>query len=36
MKVSYVIVTHNRRERLLRTLGILRDTTPLPREQWEA
>ena len=35
MRLSYVIVTHNRREPLLRTLGILRDTTPLPRDQWE-
>lgn len=36
MKLSYVIVTHNRREPLLRTLEILRRTTPLPAGQWEA
>lgn len=36
MKLSYVIVTHDRREPLLRTLEILHRTTPLPREQWEA
>ena len=35
MKLSYIIVTHNRREPLLRTLGILRSTTPLPAGQWE-
>lgn len=35
MKLSYVIVTHNRREPLLRTLRHLRDTTPLPRGEWE-
>lgn len=33
MKLSYVIVTHNRREPLLRTLGILFDTTPIT--DWE-
>jgi GT2 family glycosyltransferase len=33
--LSYVIVTHNRRESLLRTLAILRDTTPLPPQAWE-
>ena len=35
MKLSYIIVTHNRRESLLRTLGILHDTTPLPSSAWE-
>lgn len=35
MKLSYIIVTQNRREALLRTLGILEHTTPLPRSQWE-
>jgi GT2 family glycosyltransferase len=37
MKLSYVIVTHNRREPLLRTLAILRSTatTPLPPGEWE-
>ena len=36
MKISYVIAAHNRREPLLRTLRILHDTTPIPRNQWEA
>ncbi len=36
MKLSYVIVTHNRREPLLRTLEILQRTTPLPPNLWEA
>jgi GT2 family glycosyltransferase len=35
VKLSYVIVTHQRREPLLRTLEILARTTPLPRSQWE-
>lgn len=35
MKLSYIIVTHNRRDPLLRTLRILHDTTPLPQGQWE-
>ena len=35
MKLSYVIVTYNRREPLLKTLSILRQNTPLPRDQWE-
>lgn len=35
MKLSYVIVTHNRRATLLRTLAILHAATPLPSEQWE-
>lgn len=34
-KLSYVIVTHQRREPLLRTLEILERTTPLPRSQWD-
>jgi GT2 family glycosyltransferase len=36
MKLSYVIVTFNRRGPLLRTLDILRRTTPLPAGEWEA
>jgi len=35
MKLSYVIVTHNRCEALLRTLRHLYRTTPLPLHQWE-
>lgn len=35
VKLSYVIVTHQRREPLLRTLEILERTTSLPRPQWE-
>jgi GT2 family glycosyltransferase len=35
MKLSYVIVTHNRREPLLKTLEILHRTTPLPHERWD-
>ena len=35
VKLSYVIVTHQRREPLLRTLEILERTTTLPRPQWE-
>lgn len=35
MRLSYVIVTHNRRERLLRTLSELEAVTPLPRGAWE-
>lgn len=35
IEVSFVIVSHNRRDRLLRTLDILRQTTPLPDEQQE-
>lgn len=34
MKLSYVIVTHNRRESLLRTLDILHRTTPASLEPW--
>lgn len=35
MKLSYVIVTHNRRDPLLRTLGILHTTTPDSVGAWE-
>ena len=35
MRLSYIIVTHNRREPLLRTLGILHSSTPLPRDAWD-
>jgi GT2 family glycosyltransferase len=35
MKLSYVIVTRNRRESLLRTLDRLESVTALPRHQWE-
>jgi GT2 family glycosyltransferase len=35
MKLSYVIVTFNRRGPLLRTLDILHRTTPLPAGEWE-
>ncbi len=36
MRISYVIITRNRRERLLKTLAWLHERTPLPAEQWEA
>lgn len=36
MRLSYVIVTHNRREPLLATLRHLHANTPLPPDQWEA
>jgi GT2 family glycosyltransferase len=36
MKLSYVIVTHNRCEPLLKTLRILHQNTSLPRSEWEA
>jgi hypothetical protein len=36
MKLSYVIVTHNRRAALMATLRHLHATTPLPPEAWEA
>jgi hypothetical protein len=36
MRLSYVIITHNRRDTLLRTLATLEDTTPLERGEWEA
>jgi GT2 family glycosyltransferase len=35
MKISYVIITRNRRQRLLETLRRLEENTPLPPEQWE-
>jgi GT2 family glycosyltransferase len=35
MRLSYIIVTHNRREPLLKTLQILRQGTPLARAFWE-
>ena len=35
MRLTYVIVTHNRRERLLATLAELPAATPLPSDQWE-
>jgi len=35
MKLSYIIVTHNRRESLLKTLAILEKDTRLPRHMWE-
>lgn len=35
MKLSYVIVTRNRRDTLLRTLGRLQANTGLPRHTWE-
>ena len=35
MKLSYVIVTRNRRDTLLRTLGRLHANTGLPRHAWE-
>ena len=35
MKLSYVIVTRNRRDSLLKTLAILEQNTRLPRHMWE-
>lgn len=35
MKLSYVIITRNRRDRLLKTLSILAETTPLAQGTWE-
>lgn len=35
LRLSYVIVTHNRREALLHTLAQLEAATPLPADQWE-
>src|SRR5580698_9536148 len=35
MKLSYIIVTRNRRDTLLRTLAILEQNTRLPRHDWE-
>lgn len=34
-RLSYVIISHNRRERLLRTLEVLHRFSPLPEEQWD-
>ena len=36
VKLSYIIVTHNRREPLMKTLEILHRTTRLPPGEWEA
>ena len=36
MKLSYVIVTRNRRDALLQTLARLEENTHLPRRSWEA
>jgi GT2 family glycosyltransferase len=36
MRLSYVIVTRNRQDSLLKTLGILEQNTRLPRYAWEA
>jgi GT2 family glycosyltransferase len=35
MKLSYVIITRNRRDRLLKSLRILLETTPLAEGTWE-
>ncbi len=35
MKLSYVLITRNRRERLLKTLNFLAGNTPLPEGTWE-
>jgi hypothetical protein len=35
MRISYVIITRNRRERLLETLARLEEHTPLPPHEWE-
>jgi GT2 family glycosyltransferase len=35
MKLSYIIVTRNRRDTLLRTLALLEQNTRLPRHDWE-
>jgi len=35
MKLTYVIVTHNRHARLLQTLRLLPDVTPLPDSEWD-
>lgn len=36
MRLSYVIVTHNRRDTLLHTLSLLPEHSRLPLNQWEA
>lgn len=35
MRLSYVIISYNRRETLRRTLGLLADRTPLPHGEWD-
>src|SRR5687767_4212235 len=35
MRLSYVLITRNRRDRLLKTLRYLAQTTPLPEGAWE-
>jgi GT2 family glycosyltransferase len=35
MRLSYVIISYNRRETLRRTLGLLADRTPLARSEWD-
>ncbi len=35
MKLSYIILTHNRRDALLRTLGQIEASNPLPPDQYE-
>src|SRR5579863_2396950 len=35
MRLSYVIISYNRRERLMQTLELLPRVTPLPVDQWE-
>ena len=35
MKLTYVLITRNRRERLLKTLRLLEQTTPLAEGAWE-
>ena len=35
MRLSYVIISYNRRDTLRRTLGLLADRTPLPSNQWD-
>ncbi len=36
MKLSYVIISYNRRDTLLQTLARLKKVTPISRNQWEA
>lgn len=35
MDFSYVLITHNRRKRLLQTIDRLLELTPAPRDRWE-
>jgi GT2 family glycosyltransferase len=35
VKLSYVIISHNRKPTLLKTLARLKALTPIPRNQWE-